>query len=344
MRLAARVSTRLSRSVGRRRELTHHVRVMTTSTFTIERLARPDGTSVAVYSWPPPRAPKALVQIVHGLAEHAGRYERLAVALTQAGYAVYASDHRGHGQTPQGPRDYGHFADREGFDRVVEDVHAVNQHVAAKHAKDTGLKHVLFGHSFGSFVAQRYLGQHGNTLQGAVLSGTASGAAALLRVALGIAGVERLRLGGRNQSALLQKLTFGSYNDAFKPTSTDFDWLSRDAGEVAKYIADPLCGFAVTTQAWCDLLGGMLGNEDAGLRARIPKHLPIYVIAGAVDPNGRAGQGPKALALAYERAGLDQVTLRLYPGARHELVNETNREEVTHDLIAWLDAHVSASS
>jgi len=312
------------------------------STFTVSRLARPDGTSLAVYKWPAPEGTiKAVVQIVHGLAEHAARYDRLAQALRRAGYAVYASDHRGHGQTSRGPREFGHFADREGFERVVDDQYAVNRQIVSESPR---LPVVLFGHSFGSFVSQRYLGLYGDSIQAAVLSGTTGGGAALMKVALGIAKMERLRLGARNTSALMQKLTFGGYNNAFKPTKTEFDWLSRDADEVAKYVADPLCGFAVTTQAWCDLLAGMVANEDPALRARIPKHLPIYIMSGAVDPTGRASVGPKALAAAYESAGLDQVTLRLYPEGRHELINETNREEVTRDLIAWLDAHVSPAS
>jgi alpha-beta hydrolase superfamily lysophospholipase len=312
------------------------------STFTVSRLTRPDGTSVAVYKWPAPAAPiKAVVQIVHGLAEHAARYDRVARALTQAGYAVYASDHRGHGQTASVPRELGHFADRDGFERIVDDVYAVNRQIVAE---QPGRPVVVFGHSFGSFITQRYLALHGDSVQAAVVSGTTAGAAALLKVALGIAKMERLRLGARSTSTLLQKLTFGGYNNAFKPTKTEFDWLSRDPDEVAKYVADPLCGFAVTTQSWVDLFSGMIGNEDPALRARVPKHLPIYIVSGAVDPTGRASQGPKALAAAYESAGLDQVTLRLYPDARHELLNETNRNEVTSDLIAWLDAHISASS
>jgi len=265
----------------------------------------------------------------------------LAQALKQAGYVVYASDHRGHGQTARESRELGHFADREGFERVVEDVYAVNRQIVSEQPK---LPVVLLGHSFGSFISQRYLGLHGDSVQAAVLSGTTAGGAPLMKVALGIAKLERLRLGARNTSALLQKLTFGGYNNAFKPTKTEFDWLSRDAAEVAKYVADPLCGFAVTTQAWCDLLAGMIANEDPALRARVPKHLPIYIMSGAVDPTGRASVGPKALAAAYVRAGLDQVTLRLYPDGRHELVNETNRDEVTRDLIAWLDGHVGAAT
>lgn len=310
------------------------------SNFSIGRLERDDGTSLAVYSWSAPARPiKAAVQIVHGLAEHAARYDRLAQALTEAGYVVYASDHRGHGQTPRAAIDYGHFADRDGFDLVVEDVHAVNRYIAQQ---QPGVGIVMFAHSFGSFVAQRYLGLHGDTLLGAVLSGTSSGAAALLRVAVGVARIERLRVGPRNKSAVLQKLIFGGYNNAFKPTRTDFDWLSRDVDEVDKYVDDPLCGFDMTTQAWYDLLQGMLRNEDDALRAGIPKNLPIYIMSGSVDPTGRASQGPKALVAAYQRAGLTRVTLRLYPGGRHEMVNEVNRDEVTADLIGWLDSQFAS--
>lgn len=313
------------------------------STFSVSRLARPDGTSIAVYKWPAPEQvpAKAVVHIVHGLAEHAGRYERLAQALRQAGYAVYAHDHRGHGLSARGPREFGHFGDSDGFARVVDDLYAVNRQISSELP---GVPLVLFSHSFGSFVAQRYIALHGDSVQAAVLSGTTAGSSPLLRVALGVAKMERLRVGPRSTSALMQQLSFGRYNSEFKPTKTDFDWLSRDAEEVEKYVSDPLCGFAVTTQAWCDLLSAMIGNEDPALRARIPKHLPIYIFSGAVDPTGRASAGPKALARAYRRAGLEQVTLRLYPEGRHELINETNRDEVTADLIAWLDAHVRASS
>lgn len=308
------------------------------STFTIERIEREAGTSLAFYVWPLPAQPiKAVVQIAHGLAEHAGRYDRLAQELIQAGYAVYASDHRGHGMTARSPLDYGHFADRDGFAKVLADMHAVNRRIAERHPE---LRRVLFAHSFGSFVAQHYLAAHGDTIAAAVLSGTDYGSGPLLRAALGVIAVERLRVGPRNRSALLQKLTFGGYNKAFAPARTEFDWLTRDAAEVDKYMADPLCGFPVTTQAWQDLIRGLTQLEDPALHGRIPKQLPIYLFAGALDPVGRAGQGPRMLARAYERAGL-RVTLELYPGGRHEMVNEVNRAEVTQDLIAWLNGQLA---
>jgi alpha-beta hydrolase superfamily lysophospholipase len=307
--------------------------------FTMTRLNRHDGTSIALYQWPAPVGPiRAAVQIAHGLAEHAGRYDRLAQALTRAGYAVFASDHRGHGKTAEHPSDLGYFADRDGFTRVLEDVYAVNRHIAGLLPN---VPRVLFGHSFGSFVAQAYLFTYGDSVSAVVLSGTNSGGSLLARLGNGVARIEKLRLGGHKTSKLLQALTFGSFNKSFAPTRTEFDWLSRDPVEVDKYIADPLCGFDTTIQGFIDLTDGLVSIEQHARHAQIPKNLPIYLFAGETDPVGQAGKGPRALAAAYERAGLRRVNLRMYPEARHETLNETNRDEVTSDLLAWLDANVT---
>jgi len=312
------------------------------TTFSMEQLLRDDGSSVALYRWPAPTQPiKAAVQIAHGLAEHAARYDRLAEALTRAGYAVFANDHRGHGHTAQRPTDYGHLADRDGFQRVVEDLYAVNRYIAAQLPD---IPRVLMGHSFGSFATQQYLATYGDSIVAAVLSGTNSGVAKLVRGGVAVASLERLRVGRRNRSELLQQLSFGSYNRAFEPTRTEFDWLSRDAAEVDKYVADPLCGFPMTTQTWNDLMRGLIQIEAPALQARVPKHLPVYIFAGDTDPVGRAGKGPRKLAESYARAGLTRVTLKLYPGGRHEMLNEINREEVTSDLIGWLNANVTPAA
>jgi alpha-beta hydrolase superfamily lysophospholipase len=311
-------------------------------TFSIQRLARDDGASVAFYTWPAPAQPiKAAVQLAHGLAEHAGRYDRFALALVHAGYAVFASDHRGHGQTVQDRTELGHLPAPRGFQRVVDDLYAVNRRIAAEHPN---VPRVLFGHSFGSFVAQQYMGTYGDSLAAAVLSGTNSGVGPLAKVGTVIATLERLRLGATATSALLQKMSFGSYNKAFAPTRTEDDWLSRDPAEVDKYVADPLCGFAATTETWVELTRALTRIEDPAFQARVPKALPVYLFAGDLDPVGRAGRGPKKLSRAYTRAGLKDVTLKLYPGARHELLNEINRDEVTSDVIAWLDSHVARAT
>jgi alpha-beta hydrolase superfamily lysophospholipase len=293
-----------------------------------------DGVRLALYEWPAPSTPKAVVQITHGLAEHAARYDRLARALTQAGYAVFASDHRGHGKTARDPSELGFFAAEDGFKKLVSDLLAVNRVIASRYPE---LPRVLLGHSFGSFVSQAYLFEHASTVQAVVLSGTTSANRFAVAPGLGLARVLRARLGPRGKSRLLQQLSFGSYNDAFKPNRTEFDWLSRDPAEVDKYVADPLCGFDMTVQGWGDLFGGLLYIRSSERQRRLPKDLPIYLLSGTADPVGEMGKGPTRLSQQYVAAGLTRVKLNLYASARHELFNETNRDQVTAELVAWLD-------
>jgi len=290
-----------------------------------------DGTGLFVYRWLPESAPRAVVQIAHGLAEHAGRYGRLAEALTGAGYAVYANDQRGHGRTATTPADLGFFAPEGGWHKCVDDLWQIHRRIGADHP---GLPQVLLGHSMGSYLAQQFLGMHGEALAGAVLSGSNGKPPPIAALGRLIARVERLRLGPRGTSPLLHALAFEPFNKPFAPARTPFDWLSRDAAEVDRYSADPLCGFRPRVQLWVDLLDGLAEIARPGLQARIPKRLPIYVFSGARDP---VGANLKQLLAAYAAAGLARVTARIYPEGRHEMLNETNREQVSQDLIAWLD-------
>lgn len=297
-------------------------------------LEMPDGQSLFVYRWLPDAPAQAQVQIVHGLAEHAGRYARLAEALTRAGYAVYAHDWRGHGRTAKSRAELGYFADENGWGRCLDDAWIINRRMAAD---QPNLPIVLVGHSMGSFLTQHFIAQHGDALAGAVLcasNGKPTGLAGLGRY---VARIERLRLGPHGLSSLIHGLAFGAFNKQFEPARTPFDWLSRDPAEVDKYIADPLCGFPCTVQLWIDLLDALGGIADPAIQARIPKHLPIYVIAGTRDPVSANTAGLKQLLDAYAAAGLAQVDHRYYADARHELFNETNRDEVTADLVTWLD-------
>jgi alpha-beta hydrolase superfamily lysophospholipase len=301
---------------------------MQTSTFT---LAAGDGTELFVYRWLPPAAPRAVVQIAHGLAEHAARYGRAAEALTAAGYAVYANDHRGHGRTAKTPADLGFFAARDGWHLCVDDLWQLHSRIAADHP---GVPRVLMGHSMGSFLVQHFLGLHGEAPAAAVLSGSNGRPPPIAALGRLIARVERLRRGARGNSPLLDALGFAAFNKPFAPARTPFDWLSRDAAEVDRYVADPLCGFGPSVQLWVDLLDGLAEIARPALQARIPKRLPIYVFSGSRDP---VGGNLKQLLAAYAAAGLERVTARIYPEGRHEMLNETNRDEVTRDLIAWLD-------
>ena len=308
---------------------------MQTSTRTLNTA---DGAALFVYRWLPDTPAKAAVQIAHGLAEHAGRYARLAEALTGAGYAVYAADHRGHGRTAPTPADLGFFAEGEGWRRCLDDLWQVNRQIAAEHP---GLPVVLIGHSMGSFMAQHFISEHGEVLAGVVLSGTDGKPGALASAGRLIARLERLRLGPHGRSALIHALAFGLFNRAFAPTRTSADWLSRDPAEVDKYVADPLCGFVATTQAWIDLLDALREIARPERQALIPKQLPIHIISGSADPVSDSTKRLQQLLAAYRAAGLERVTHRFYEGARHELFNETNRDEVTRDLLLWLDGVVA---
>jgi alpha-beta hydrolase superfamily lysophospholipase len=296
-----------------------------------------DGVDVFLRCWTPEGSAKAAVQIAHGLAEHGGRYAQLAHTLTAARYAVYASDHRGHGRSAATAGDLGFFAARDGWSVVIEDLRQVRRRIAGEHPD---LPIVLIGHSMGSFMAQHLMSDDGDAYAGVVLSGTGGKPSALAAAGRLIARLERLRLGPRGRSPLLQAFSFGAFNKQFAPARTPFDWLSRDNAEVDKYIADPLCGFPAAVQLWIDLLDALGNVTGAARQARIPKRLPIHVIVGGDDPVGANTKSVRQLLDAYRSAGLERVSHRFYDGARHELFNETNRDEVTRDLITWLDQDV----
>jgi alpha-beta hydrolase superfamily lysophospholipase len=295
-----------------------------------------DQTSLHTHRWLPDGPATGVVQIVHGMAEHSARYSRLAEALTGAGYAVYAQDLRGHGATAR-PDDRGHLADTDGWATVVADLRAVTR---LAREENPGLPVFLLGHSMGSFLVRSYVIEDSRALAGVVLSGTAGDPGALGKVGLGVARAEARLRGARHVSTLLDKLTFGQYNAAFKPNRTSFDWLSRDDAEVDAYVADEQCGFVCTSGFFVDLLTGVAAINDSRNVARVRRDLPVLLLSGDKDPVGAKGSGPRQVAEQFRTAGLTDVTCTLYPGARHEIFNETNRDEVTSDLVAWLGAHL----
>jgi alpha-beta hydrolase superfamily lysophospholipase len=303
---------------------------MRASAFTIRA---DDGQSLLVRRWLPEGRPRAIVEIAHGLTEHSARYGRLAAALSAAGYGVYAADLRGHG--PQAATaDLGHFADEGGWDKVVGDLWTVNRLIAAE---QPGARIVFLGHSLGSFLGRGFLALHSDALAGAALSGSSGKPPAIATLGRAIARAERLRLGPRGKSPLLRAMWFGDFNKPFRPARTPFDWLSRDEKEVDAYVADPLCGFPFTTQLAIDVLDALPRVTSRESLAPIRKDLPLYVFSGERDPVGANLDGLIADLTAH---GFARLTIRLYPGARHETLNETNRDEVTRDLIAWLDGVV----
>lgn len=297
------------------------------------RLPSPAGDTVLHgYEWLPASAPDAVVVISHGMAEHAARYARFAAALNTAGFAAYGFDHRGYGHTGQKNGSLGHMGDTDSWNRAVGDLAAVCQLAKERHP---GKPLLLFSHSMGSFMGQQFLYEHGDLLAGAVLCGSTGKPPAIAALGRLVTRLERLRLGRRGVSNLVQSLSFDAFNKRFQPQRTDFDWLSRDPAEVDKYIADPFCGFPISVQSWIDLLDGLQAIARPENQARIPKTLPVFVIAGKHDPVSAGGAALKQLLQAYAAAGLTRVESRFYDEARHELLNETNRDAVTADVIGF---------
>ncbi|WP_215780326.1 alpha/beta hydrolase [Paludibacterium sp. B53371] len=290
------------------------------------------GPDIAVYRWSPASAPRGVLLISHGLSEHGQRYERMARALNLAGYEVYALDHPGHGPQAEIP---GYFADQDGWWRVVERLNVVRHHLQQQHP---GLPLVLFGHSMGSFIARSYFLQHGEGLAALVLSATGYRQGGMARVMRAIASGWGKVVGYKVPSPFLARLVFGSFNLTFWPKRTRADWLSRDADEVDRYLADPLCAGIPTAGLWVDLFGGVRQMESAEKHApSLPRTCPVLLLAGSRDPVSLGYFGLRQLAARYRAAGLSRVELLVYRGGRHEMHNEINREAVMHDLVVWLE-------
>lgn len=296
---------------------------------------------IFVHSWRPENDDdiKAVVQIAHGMAEHSARYERFANALVNEGYAVYANDHRGHGKTAGTIENMGYWADQDGWDLVVDDMVQLTRKIKDAHP---GLPVFLFGHSMGSFLSRDYISTNGGEIKGVILSGTAGDAGLLGSVGVLVAKIQCAVKGKKAKSPLLDKLSFGSFNNAFKPNRTDFDWLSRDNEEVDKYVNDPFCGAVFTCGFFYDMLGGL---KKINAQARIdatPRSLPMHLLAGAKDPVGNNSKGVLEVYKVYESAGIQDIGYKFYEDGRHEMLNETNREEVFRDIADWLNKRVNS--
>ncbi|MBF0698030.1 alpha/beta fold hydrolase [Actinomyces bowdenii] len=324
----------------------------------ITHMTAADGARLAIHSWlpdgvaplhledpgpetespiPSPAQPRAVIQVVHGMAEHAARYGRFAAAAVEAGYAVVADDHRGHGESIARPGDRSHLAQRDGWELVVADLSMLLDRIQAAYP---GAPVILMGHSWGSLLARDLAARRGEELAGLIVLGTGAGAGTLTAAGMALASAESRMRGRSRPSRLLHALAFGPYRRHFAPNRTEVDWLSRDPAEVDRYVADPLCGFVTTSGFFLDLLAGMAAVSASEHARAMPPGLPMLLASGDHDPVGGMGAGVRRVATMYRHAGVREVALTLYPGARHELLNETNRGQVTADLLAWIAAHV----
>ena len=284
--------------------------------------------------------PQMVALFVHGMAEHARRYAAGAAELADIGAVAYAYDQRGHGPAAAAADALGFIAENDGFTLLVKDLVCVIDRLRADHP---GLPLVLFGQSMGSLVVRDYLhryGDHAARLRAVVLSGTVGHPAIAGRLGLLYALALRRRRGTRSAAVELDRLTFGSYDRRFRPTRTAFDWLSREPSAVDLYVQDPLCGFVCSAGFYVDLLRATLRTNSRRAAAATPRSVPMLFISGASDPVGGFGRGVSRVVLRYRRAGVRNITLRLYDNARHELYYETNRHEVWSSVKRWLQEGV----
>src|SRR5690625_4678230 len=291
-----------------------------------------DGIHMNVYKWERNSDVRGVIQIAHGMAEHILRYEPFCKFLTSNGFIVYGNDHRGHGGTIALVDDKGFFAESNGFEKVVHDMKLLSDEIKKEYPH---LPLFLFGHSMGSFLTRRYIQLFQNNLAGVILSGTGKDKGLIGKIGLLIAKLEVKRRGARTPSPFLDKLTFGNYNKKFKPTRTKFDFLSRDTNIVDQYVEDELCGFICTAGFFVDLIYGLDLIHRKEEMEKVPYALPIFLIAGDQDPVGDNGKGVQNVFEQFNKR-CEYVEMKLYKGARHEVLNEINRDEVYDDILQWL--------
>jgi len=297
-------------------------------------LESPTGAALNLQSRHPAGAPRAVVQINHGLAEHSARYERFADFLAGRGFAVYAHDHRGHGHTKAADAPQGRFAARDGVSKVLKDVLAVHRLITEEHP---ALPVVLFGHSMGGLIATNFLLRHSGRIDAAAIWNANFSAGFMGRVAQAILAWERFRLGSDVPSRLLPRLTFQDWGRRVPNRRTPFDWLSRDPVEVDKYIADPFCGWDASVSMWRDVFAFVFAGADDGNFSAVRRDLPINLVGGDSDPATDGGKAVSDFAARLRRMGFSNLVSTVYPETRHESLNELNRNIIMRDFGDWLD-------
>jgi alpha-beta hydrolase superfamily lysophospholipase len=298
----------------------------------MKKLVLDDGYVMYYRKWKCEGPQKAILHINHGMAEHSARYNDFATYLNKKGITVYAQDHMGHGMSAKNGT-LGYFGESNGWDRVVSQALALSSYIVESN-KDTPL--FLFGHSMGSFIARCVLEQESSIYDGAIIMGTTSSTGLGGKIGHSIASKSIKKNGPTFIDKKLDKLSFGSYNNKFDKHGSSFQWLSRDERSVLKYEEDPLCGFVCTNSFYRDVIDGIDEANDFEKINKISKDLSILIISGTDDPVGGFTKRVKKAYKLYEKAGIEDLSLKLVKGARHELLNETNKEETYEFLLKWL--------
>ena len=292
-------------------------------------------TEIHTIEWKPEGEVKAVLQLCHGMVEYIDRYDEFAQYLCRQGYYVVGNDHLGHGKSVQSKSEYGFFNEKYGNACVIGDIHTLRQRTEKKYPD---VPYFMLGHSMGSLLLRQYMQMYGNGLQGAIIMGfVADKNKFTLMMGRRLCRLLAAFRGWHYRSKLVDNLAIGQYNKAFKPARTRADWVTSDQEKLDAYVADPLCSFVFTVNAYYHMFTGMLTLIKKESAYLIPKDLPVLVTAGADDPVGNFGKGVRKIYEQYKMAGMSDVTLRLYAGDRHELLNETDRSQVYKDLYDWLE-------
>ncbi len=302
--------------------------------YTIESISFPSCDKVNTVSgqiYIPKTTPVGIIQISHGMCEYVGRYHRFMADMANKGYVVAGHDHIGHGDSSPVER-YGYFGEKDGYKNLVEDLH---QMTVLLKKRFPSLPCILFGHSMGSFITRVYLSSYSHELAGVIICGT-GGPNPMAKMGRMIAGIVRSAKGSMHRSPTLDRMVFGSFNKKFTPSRTSKDWLTRNEKIVDIYLKDPKCMFLFTTAGFQDLTALSTIANSADWYQSLDPDLPMLLISGDMDPVGNYGKGVTKVYQNLKAAGIRNVSMELYPGARHELLNEINYEEVRSDITLWI--------
>lgn len=285
----------------------------------------------------PDAEPRAIVQIIHGIAEYIGRYDEFMSFLADNGIIAVGTDHLGHGKSIESEEQTGFFAYDNGWDYVVRDEEVLR---LAMHENYPELPIIVFGHSMGSFLTRTLLIRYPDAFNAAIISGTGNQGAALVNGGLFMGNLVTGLRGAHHYSKFLNNLAFGSYNKIYDNPKTEYDWLSRDEANVQKYIDDPLCGFIPSCSLFRDMMTGVKFITNKKNLTAMNKDMPVYFMSGDMDPVGECGKGVQKAYNNFLEAGMKDVSIKLYPGGRHEMLNEINKDEVYADILAWLNSKI----
>ena len=292
-------------------------------------------TEIHTIEWKPEGEVRAVLQICHGMVEYIKRYDEFAQFLCEKGFYVVGNDHLGHGKSVQSKSEYGFFDKKYGNACVLGDIHTLRRRTAKKYPE---VPYFMLGHSMGSSLLRQYIQRYGNGLSGVVLMGvTADHRKSSLLFIKRLCRLMAAVRGWHYRSRMIDELVTGSFNKKFKLAATRADWITSDKEHLEAYVSDPLCSFIFTVNAYYCMMSGMLGMQKKENISMIPKGLPVLFVSGAEDPVGNFGKGVRKVCETYRSAGMQDVSLRLYEGDRHEILNETDRYRVYQDLYEWFE-------